>query len=177
MNGTDSNIVWWIHIIVSCNTRQKWHIHATVILQQSHHTTHKQRMLHMDAFLHYDVGPWMENCDVKKKNPLYEHSQFVNRAALWESLDFNLKSHIKLLIPYPTIMLSNVNHRSSYGWDTNIARCEIASLEHGPLGTVKCVCGGDFLYRRMVSEARGDLFVKATCLENSDQSLTLILTE
>ena len=33
--------------------------------------------------------------------------------------------------------------------------------------------GGDFLYRRMVSEARGDLFVKATCLENSDQSLTL----
>ena len=36
---------------------------------------------------------------------------------------------------------------------------------------------GDFLYRRMVSEARGDLFVKATCLENSDQSLTLFLTE
>ena len=34
----------------------------------------------------------------------------------------------------------------------------------------------DFLYRRMVSEARGDLFVKATCLENSDQSLTLFLT-
>ena len=25
----------------------------------------------------------------------------------------------------------------------------------------------DFLYRRMVSEARGDLFVKATCLENN----------
>ena len=24
--------------------------------------------------------------------------------------------------------------------------------------------GRDFLYRRMVSEARGDLFVKATCL-------------
>ena len=37
--------------------------------------------------------------------------------------------------------------------------------------------GGDFLYRRMASEARGDLFVKATCLENSDQSLTLFLTE
>ena len=37
--------------------------------------------------------------------------------------------------------------------------------------------GRDFLYRRMVSEARGDLFVKATCLENSDQSLTLFLTE
>ena len=35
----------------------------------------------------------------------------------------------------------------------------------------------DFLYRRMVSEARGDLFVRATCLENSDQSLTLFLTE
>ena len=35
----------------------------------------------------------------------------------------------------------------------------------------------DFLYRRMVSEARGNLFVKATCLENSDQSLTLFLTE
>ena len=29
----------------------------------------------------------------------------------------------------------------------------------------------------MVSEARGDLFVKATCLQNSDQSLTLFLTE
>ena len=29
----------------------------------------------------------------------------------------------------------------------------------------------------MVSEARGDIFVKATCLENSDQSLTLFLTE
>ena len=28
--------------------------------------------------------------------------------------------------------------------------------------------GRDFLYRRMASEARGDLFVKATCLENSD---------
>ena len=37
--------------------------------------------------------------------------------------------------------------------------------------------GCDFLYRRMASEARGDLFVKATCLENSDQSLTLFLTE
>ena len=37
--------------------------------------------------------------------------------------------------------------------------------------------GRDFLYRRMVSEAKGDLFVKATCLENSDQSLTLFLTE
>ena len=37
--------------------------------------------------------------------------------------------------------------------------------------------GRDFLYRRMASEARGDLFVKATCLENSDQSLTLFLTE
>ena len=37
--------------------------------------------------------------------------------------------------------------------------------------------GREFLYRRMVSEARGDLFVKATCLENSDQSLTLFLTE
>ena len=36
---------------------------------------------------------------------------------------------------------------------------------------------GEFLYRRMVSEARGDLFVKATCLENSDQSLTLFLPE
>ena len=33
------------------------------------------------------------------------------------------------------------------------------------------------LYRRMVSEARGDLFVKTTCLENSHQSLTLFLTE
>ena len=30
--------------------------------------------------------------------------------------------------------------------------------------------GRELLYRRMVSEARGDLFVKATCLENSDQS-------
>ena len=39
------------------------------------------------------------------------------------------------------------------------------------------VRGRDFLYRRMESEARGDLFVKATCLENSDQSLTLFLTE
>ena len=37
--------------------------------------------------------------------------------------------------------------------------------------------GSDCLYRRMVSEARRDLFVKATCLENSDQSLTLFLTE
>ena len=37
--------------------------------------------------------------------------------------------------------------------------------------------GRDFLYRRMVSEARGNLFVKATCLENSDQSLSLFLTE
>ena len=37
--------------------------------------------------------------------------------------------------------------------------------------------GSDFLYRRMASEARGDLFVKATCRENSDQSLTLFLTE
>ena len=39
------------------------------------------------------------------------------------------------------------------------------------------VPGSEFLYRRMVSEARGDVFVKATCLENSDQSLTLFLTE
>ena len=30
----------------------------------------------------------------------------------------------------------------------------------------------DFIYRRMASEARGDLFVKATYLEISDQSLT-----
>ena len=37
--------------------------------------------------------------------------------------------------------------------------------------------GRESLYRRMVSEARGDLFVKATCQENSDQSLTLFLTE
>ena len=36
---------------------------------------------------------------------------------------------------------------------------------------------GEFLYRRMVSEATGDLIVKATCLENSDQSLTVFLTE
>ena len=34
--------------------------------------------------------------------------------------------------------------------------------------------GCDFLYRRMASEARGDLFVKATCLENSDSIFDFI---
>ena len=64
-----------------------------------------------------------------------------------------------------TILIPVLNHPTTQSCNASI----LAISSESP------AC--DFLYRRMASEARGDLFVKATCLENSDQSLTLFLTE